>query len=205
MPLVTNGQNASCDGIAAVVTHISLHSAFSDTGTSELTGGSPAYARKAVTWAASASGTKANSATLTFDVPPSTTVTAFGMWSALTAGTFYGWMPLNPGAKGFATADTTTDLITSYAHGLTANTAIFVDNVFAESLPTGLARNAVYYVASSGLTADSFRVSTTVGGAVVDITASGELYFQSVVPETFASQGTLAVSIGGLVIDATGI
>src|SRR5882672_1047880 len=41
----------------------SLHSAYSTTGTNELTGGSPAYARKALTWASPSAGAVALAAT----------------------------------------------------------------------------------------------------------------------------------------------
>jgi len=205
MPLVNDGKNSACDGIAAVTAYIGLHSSLSDTGASEVSGGSPAYARQAVTWATSSGGQKANSSSLTFNVPGSTTVVAFGMWSASTAGTFYGWMPLNPGARGFGTADSSTDTITSFGHGLTAGTALYVDDVFAESLPTGLSRNTTYYVISSGLTSDAFKISTSSGGSAVTITASGEVFFQTLTPETFGAQGTLTVNASGLVIDATGI
>lgn len=205
MPLVTAGKNSACDGIASATTHISLHSTLSDTGTNELSGGSPAYARKPVVWSTASSGQRANQASLTFDVPSASTVLAFGMWTALTGGTFLGWMPLNPGVKGFGTVDAATDAVTSYGHGLTAGTALYVDDVFSDALPTGLAKNTVYYVSATGLTTDAFKLSATVGGAVLEISSSSEVFFQSIIPESFGAQGTLSVAIGGLVIDATGI
>ena len=51
----------------------------------EVTGGSPAYARKAITWGAPAAGVV--TATVTFDVPISTTVTFAGVCSAATGNT----------------------------------------------------------------------------------------------------------------------
>ena len=69
--------------------YISLHTADpSTTGTSEATGGAPAYARKAASWSPSSGGSKA-SATVTFDVPAGT-YTHFGLWSAISGGTFAG-------------------------------------------------------------------------------------------------------------------
>jgi hypothetical protein len=66
---------------------LSLHSADpGTTGTSELTGGSPAYARIAATWAAPANGVV--TATALFNVPSGATVAFVGVWSALTGGTF---------------------------------------------------------------------------------------------------------------------
>lgn len=68
-------------------THGSLHTADpGTTGTSELTGGSPAYARKALTWSSGSTGTVTS--TGTFDVPTGTTPSWTGLFSAITAGTF---------------------------------------------------------------------------------------------------------------------
>ena len=54
-----------------------------------MSGGSPAYARKALTWNAAGSGTMDGDA-VTFDVPASTTVSWVGFWDAATAGNFLG-------------------------------------------------------------------------------------------------------------------
>lgn len=54
----------------------------------EVTGGSPAYARKALSWGASAAGVTTATAAV-FDVPSGTTVVAAGVHSAVTAGTYY--------------------------------------------------------------------------------------------------------------------
>ena len=89
--LVTAGKNLLLDSGIGAFAYMSLHSADPGaTGTSELTGGSPAYARKAISWAAAASSTKSNSADITFDVPAGSTVAYIGYWSAVSSGTFYG-------------------------------------------------------------------------------------------------------------------
>ena len=68
--------------------YVSLHTADpGTTGASEVTGGT--YARVAVTWTASSAGSPAtNAGALTINVPASTTVAYFGIWSAITAGTY---------------------------------------------------------------------------------------------------------------------
>lgn len=70
------------------ITHASLHSGFPATAANELTGGSPAYARKAVTFEAVAGTELANSLDITnqpvFDVPAGATVSAVGYCTALT-------------------------------------------------------------------------------------------------------------------------
>jgi hypothetical protein len=65
------------------------------TGTAnELTGGTPAYGRKAVTWASASTATpsiKALAATFpTFDIPPGSTVAFIGFWTLETGGTYGG-------------------------------------------------------------------------------------------------------------------
>lgn len=78
---------------------VSLHSTDPTTSgaTGELTGGSPVYARVAVTWNAPASGSVTNSNPLTFNFPANATAAYFGVWSASTAGTYYIGGALNGG------------------------------------------------------------------------------------------------------------
>lgn len=54
----------------------------------ELTGGSPAYARKALSWG-SASGGVVSAPSVSFDVASGSTVAGAGVHSAVTAGTYY--------------------------------------------------------------------------------------------------------------------
>ncbi len=91
MPLNTTAKNYMLDQFATVAVFASLHTADpGSAGTSEVAGGSPAYARKAITWNAAASSNLDNNANPVFDVPAATTITHLGLWSAITAGTFYG-------------------------------------------------------------------------------------------------------------------
>jgi hypothetical protein len=53
----------------------------------EVTGGSPAYARKPLSWG-SASSSAVTATAAVFDVPASTTVVGFGIHSAVTAGNY---------------------------------------------------------------------------------------------------------------------
>ena len=77
---------------------ISIHSATpGTTGASEISGGSPAYARVAVTWNAASGGAVTNSNALTINFPASATAAYFGIWSASTAGTYYIGGALNGG------------------------------------------------------------------------------------------------------------
>jgi len=87
----TGGSNAlrtsSGASIISAATYVSLHTADpGTTGASEATGGSPAYARKAITWGtptfSSGTETVSSAATITFDVPAGT-YAYFGLWDAL--------------------------------------------------------------------------------------------------------------------------
>lgn len=79
-------RNSIADHGATLITHIGL---VDDLG-NELTGGSPAYARKPVTWTAAAAGSISPTADTTFDVPAGATVGGWRGYSALTLGTDYG-------------------------------------------------------------------------------------------------------------------
>jgi hypothetical protein len=75
------------NGYTAAALYGSLHSADPGTsGANEITGGSPAYARKSLSWSAGSTGTATASAT--FDVASGVTPAWTGIWSAVTAGTF---------------------------------------------------------------------------------------------------------------------
>lgn len=80
------------DAPATDIDYISIHNDTPDSsGNAELTGGSPAYARKAVTWGAAASGAIAMTGTLVFDIPTGETVAAIGLWKGASGGTFLGY------------------------------------------------------------------------------------------------------------------
>jgi Flp pilus assembly protein TadG len=56
-------------------------------------------------------------------------------------------------------------------HGFVAGDQIFFSAT--GSLPTGLSKTTRYYVISSGLTANAFKVSTSSGGSAINATGSG--------------------------------
>ena len=204
MPLVDAGRNAMLSGgLGNAITHISLHSGDpSTTGANELTGGSPAYARKAVTWNAAASGLRTNSGALVFDVPISTTVYHVGFWSAITTGTFYGYFPV--GAASYAvqaaTCAASTDTFTSYAHGYSNDMRILVYDVGQAGLAAAYTEGTVYWVV--GAATDTFQLSATQGGAAVNGATDFECCVQRCTPEVFAAQGTYTIADTALVLNA---
>lgn len=218
MPFNDTSKNAALDALdesATQITHVGVATlAGGDPGTgtnhggTEASGGSPAYARVAVTWGAASGGTKANTGALTIDVPAGT-YAFFPLFNASTGNTsnYRGYIPFGGASalKGFFSVDATltNDQLFSRGHGMSDGDRVIVYNVFSEALPTGLTEGTVYFVVNS--TTDSFKVSTTSGGAAVDITAlgGGEGFWQRVVPEVFAAQGQITVAVGALVLDAT--
>lgn len=90
MALTDATKNTMLDLLTARAAFLSLHTADPGAaGTSEATGGSPAYARKAANWSAAAAGSKAIAAAVTFDVPAGS-YGWVGYWTAATGGTFNG-------------------------------------------------------------------------------------------------------------------
>ena len=90
MALSIAGKNVMLDALAGVAVYASLHTADpGDTGVSEAAGGVPSYGRKAIAWNAASGGSLDDSSNPVFDVPAGT-YSHFGLWSSMTAGTFYG-------------------------------------------------------------------------------------------------------------------
>lgn len=83
-------KNILSDAYKAAATHGALLSAMGGAGSggTEISGGSPAYARKAWAWGSSSGGVVSATGAV-FDVPSGTTVVGLQMMSAITAGTYY--------------------------------------------------------------------------------------------------------------------
>jgi len=91
MPIATpQGRENAAAGYVAQAGFMSLHTADpGSTGASEVTGGSPAYARVALTWAAgTVDGVYTATLAGSFNVPANITVTHVGLWTAATGGTY---------------------------------------------------------------------------------------------------------------------
>lgn len=63
-------------------------------------------------------------------------------------------------------------VITCAGHGLTLNHGVRFNSV-GGTLPTGITAGTIYYVISAGLTANTFRVSTSLGGSAVNTSSDG--------------------------------
>lgn len=171
----------------------SLHTAFPGlTGTSEVTGGTPAYARKAVSFAAPAGGSRALSAAVTFDVP-ATTVRWFGFW---VSGVFVGYAA-NGGAQLLYVIDTVANNVRSPVHGLSNGTKVVF---FNGTVPAPLTEGQVYFVVNAAT--DTFQVSATVGGTPVILAGQpNNSALATIVEDVYAAQGshTLSADSYGLI------
>lgn len=178
---------------ALTVDTASLHTAFPGlTGANEVSGGTPAYARKAVTFGAAAGGSRSLSAAVTFDVP-ATTVRWFGFW---VAGTYVGYAP-NGGAQLLFQIDVPNNLVRSTANGLSNGQKVVFFNA---TVPTPLTEGTVYFVINA--TADTFQVSATVGGAAITLTGAGSgCALSTIIEDVYAAQGshTLSADSYGLI------
>jgi hypothetical protein len=172
---------------------VSAHTGFPGvTGANEVTGGAPAYARKAYTVAAASGGSRSASAAV-FDVP-ACTVSWLGFWNA---GNFLFGLP-NGGAtpKNFAVAPDT-DIVWSTSHGwLDTQKIVFFQGV----PPPPLAEGTTYFVRDS--TAHGFKVAATSGGVAIDLTGGSSVgCWMAAISETiYASQNTHTLSAGTFVL-----
>jgi len=197
MPFVDAARNEMLDALTDAtpaldpITSGSLHTADPTAGANEVTGGSPAYARKAVTFANAASGAAAQNGTdPVFDVPASTTVVATGYWS--NTNEFKGWSPLNGGTVFPFYAANAGDLFTVDGHGYANTNQVYVYAITGSSLPTGLSEGVIYFIIT--VSGDTFQLSATSGGSAIAISTDGAGFIQRVIPETFGAQGTLTIT-----------
>jgi hypothetical protein len=154
-----------------------------DNGANEM-----AVTRVAGTYSAASSKSVALSSAVVFTNCPTGTVVAFSIWDALSSGNclWTGFLTASP--KAF-TGDDSTDVITCPGHGLTTNDQVVFYDDGVGTLPTGVSEATLYYVISSGLTTDAFKISTTLGGSAVNITAKGQGLVSKTTPKTIANAG----------------
>ena len=185
-------KNAMLNG--QVFDQASLHTAFpGTTGASEVTGGTPAYARKTIVVNAAAGGVRALNTAVVFDVPAST-VRWLGFWNGAV---FAGCAP-NGGAtpKNFVSL-TTSDLVYCPAHGYADTQKIVFYN---GTPPTGITEGTVYFVRDA--TADTFKVAATSGGVAIDLTGPSSFgcVVAAITEDVYASQGTHTLSTASVAV-----
>ncbi len=197
MPFVAYSQDYMLTQLATNhALYASLHTAYSSTGTSELSGGG--YARVSLgtsgaDWGTASGGSIALSTQPSaFTVGASTTVEYVGFFDASTSGNFSGMGPVGAGTLYAFTAATSGNLFTapgsSYSNG---QTVVLFDGAGA-TIPSNFTVGTVYYIISaSGAT---FELSATSGGSAITVNAAGAGLVQLIAPETFGSASTLQLT-----------
>lgn len=144
---------------------------------------------------------KANDVAVTFpqNTGANQDVIAWGLFTASGGGTLraIGFLDADPPIFGVGNVD---DTIDAYAHGLVTDQRVFVLAAPGAVIPTGLSENTAYFVLAAGLTADVFSLSTSSGGAAVNITAGGAALFMPYKAVTVATNATPEFAIGALII-----
>lgn len=201
--------NAGVGTFPAGDPYIQLHSADpGEAGTTNIV----AIARVQAAFGAAAAGTLSNSAAISFASMPATDVAGWSVWdvadptpadgSPLGACFMTGWFSTVSGLALVRTADATNNDVQSVAHGLAANDRVVFEAVEGLTVPAGLTAGTLYHVIATGLTTDAFRVSTTQGGAAVDITGTGSAVWRKVTVTTVSAGNTFQINAGDLDIFA---
>jgi hypothetical protein len=195
MGLSTAGRNQALNSWAAQAQYASLHTAYpGNNGANEVSGGSPAYARKAISWASASGGRVTQSGSVSFDVPGSTTIGWVGFWTAATGGTFLGSAELGAveDPQPFYAA-ASTDQFEVESHGFANGDAVVVFDVGnLSALPGGITKGTIYYVRD--VSGDSFKLAATSGGSAIDLSSNGSGTIKRIQVVTFAAQGTYLLS-----------
>jgi hypothetical protein len=170
----------------------------------EVSGGS--YARYNITnnttnFPNASGGVKSNNANYNFPTATANwgTIVGFGLYDDPTAGNLLFHGPLYQPSPKMCYADAS-DLISCPAHGFTAGMTVRFQTIPEGSLPAGLSEATLYYVIATGLVTDGFKVSTTLGGSAVNITATGVARVNEVREKVVNNGDTLTVPIGAIVI-----
>jgi hypothetical protein len=184
MSLTTTARNQALDAIS--IDQMSLHSAFPGaTGANELAGSG--YARVACTFNAASGGVRTVSAVTNFTVGSGHTVRWAGLWGG---GVFKGYSPNGGSPKEFQ-ADASTDVITCPSHGYASNDPVVF---YGGTVPAGLVEGTIYY--ASDVTANTFKVSATAGGAAIDLTGAGaaDCVVSRIVENAYGGAGTHTIN-----------
>lgn len=182
MPLTADTKSAIANSLRGVQTawvavFASLHSTTpSDLGSNEISGGSPAYSRQPVTFSQYANGILISNSAPTFQVPSGSSISHLGLWTAVSGGAFLGSVPAFPSDIIPGLCDHTTGTVSSPYHGYAANQRVTVTVNGDATLPSGVTQQD-YYIVSP--TANTYRLSLTLGGDPVSFASSGFINTQA--------------------------
>lgn len=125
-------------------------------------------------------------------------VVAFGLFDAAAPGgnlLYWGWLGSDPGK--IFTANVA-DTLTVPGHALIVNDVVRVMAVPGSVLPAGLSAGTTYFVKT--VSGDDITLSATLGGATIDITASGSGLIAKLAAKPVLNGDTASFSAGSLTI-----
>jgi len=191
--------NAGAGVFPSANVYISLHSGDpGETGANEVTGGS--YARQQTDFTAAAAGTLSNVGAIAFAGMPATTVFGWGAWDAVSAGNNFwsGFLTIVSGLAVVRSGDLAGNDLQSSVHGLATDDRVAFEAFEDLTIPAGITAGTSYFVLAAGLTTDAFNISTTSGGAEIDITAAGSAVWRKVTPQPVNVGNTFQIAAGDL-------
>lgn len=125
---------------------------------------------------------------------PSAAGTTLDLW-------YFGALQLQQvrGCSVDATGVTNNDILCP-AHGYAAGDNVQFVDAAAGVVPGGLTEGTWYYVISTGLATDTFRVSTSIGGGAVDISGQGVCYVAKALEQTVSLNVEPTIKAGKIII-----
>lgn len=108
---------------------------------------------------------------------------------------------LTSGSYRVFTALASTDILTAPGHSFVNGDQVVVLGLTGTSLPTGLTQGTLYYVIGSST--DTLQLSTSAGGAAINLTANGGGRIVKVVPQAVGASGLLSFPVGTLIFTET--
>jgi len=204
MPFPDAEIDTALDALAGAFDYASIHTAYSTTGASEVSGGSYARLDTTTSFAAASGAAVASNTDKTWTIPSGGSSCKFlGFWSAITSGTFRGMVPLGSTVSRLSVAFNTDDYFYSDGHGFSDTDTVVVMPTSGVVAPGGITIGTIYYVVSSAT--DRFKVSATSGGAAITVSSAANVIVNDVsAVDLTAAGGTITVSSGNLVISGLG-
>lgn len=186
-----SGRNQLLD--ATDIADVSLHDGYpGTTQANEISGGSPAYARKPISFASASGGAKASNADITFDVPAGKTIRWIGYSTASTSGSGRAVSPNGADPKEFA-VDATANTVWTPGNSYVDGTKVVF---YGGTAPAGLTLGTIYFTRDGS--GETCKIAATLGGSAIDITDEGstDCIMSVIVEEVFGAQGTMKLASG---------
>lgn len=123
---------------------------------------------------------------------------AFGYFDAGSGGSLLYWGWLGSDAGRIFTAESAGETLSVPGHSLIVNDVVRVVAVPGSTLPGGLSAGVTYFVKT--VSGDQITLSATLGGATLDITASGSGLIAKIAAKPILNGDTASFQAGSLVI-----